>query len=105
MKAFYIIIIISSLIIIDGIYNLFFRKPKFRIIRMKLSREAEKAYHPLRYRIEQQQIFLFGLFRYWSTPTFAPPHLFEKSDEAVDKIFEEVGVGNSKIIFGKEAKK
>lgn len=104
MTTFYIIIIISFIFIIDGVYNLCLRKPKFSIIRMKISKEGEKAYHPLKYRIKQQQVFLFGLIKYWSTPTFAPPHLFEKTNEAFNKIIEEVGVGNSIIIVGENEK-
>lgn len=78
---------------------------KFRIVRNKLSEEGEKAFHPLRYRIEQRHTILCFI-HWWSTPTFPPPHNFEKYDEAVhkilDKILEEVGDGNSKTIIGKE---
>lgn len=62
---------------------------KFRIVRQKLSDRGEKAFHPLRYRIEQRHCLLFGLVSWWSTPEFGPPHLFERPDDAMTKISEE----------------
>lgn len=67
-------------------------KKTFRIVRNKLSEEAEKSFHPYRYRIEVRHTIFFFV-HWWSTPTFAPPHLFEKLDDAINKIVEEVGEG------------
>lgn len=72
----------------------------FRIVRNELSKEGEQAYHPLRYRIEQRRTILCFI-HWWSTPLFAPPHLFEFPDEAVEKIKEECG-NNINIIMEDE---
>lgn len=62
-------------------------KKKFRIVRNNLSEEGEKAFHPLRYKIEQRRTILFFI-HLWSTPDFGPPHNFEHSLEAVNHIKE-----------------
>ena len=46
----------------------------FRIVRNNLSEEGEKAYHPLRYRVEQKYSLLF--LHFWGTPQFPPGHNF-----------------------------
>jgi hypothetical protein len=61
---------------------------KFRIVRNNLSSEGEKAFRPLRFRIEQYHHLLFGLIHWWETPEFAPPHNFEATWEAAYAIWE-----------------
>ena len=60
---------------------------RFRIVRNNLSEEAENAYHPLRWRIEQRHTILFFI-HWWSTPDFEPPHNFEYSFQASSAIME-----------------
>jgi hypothetical protein len=57
----------------------------FRIIKNELSEEGTKAFHPLWYRIEQRHTVLFFI-RWWGTPSFAPPHLFENDCDAMKHI-------------------
>ena len=54
----------------------------FRIQRIEVS-EANR-YNPyiFKARIEQRYNILFGLFHYWNSPSFAPPHLFHDDEEA-----------------------
>jgi hypothetical protein len=60
-------------------------KKHFRIVRNNLSKEAEKSYHPLRYRIEERYTIFFFI-HWWSTPTFAPPHNHETYTDAYQYI-------------------
>ena len=39
----------------------------------------------------EERYTLFFFLHWWNAPSFAPPHLFEKYDDAIDKIIEEVG--------------
>lgn len=59
----------------------------FRIIKNELSEEGAKSFHPLWYRIEQRHTFLFFI-HFWSSPEFAPPHLFENDCDAMRQIKE-----------------
>ena len=54
----------------------------FRIIKNELSKEGEKAFHALRYKIEQRYTLLFFI-HWWGTPSFEPPHLFENDCDAM----------------------
>ena len=55
----------------------------FRIKRLDIS--ETNMYNPnvLKAQIEQRYSFLFGLFHFWSSPSFAPPHLFHDDQDAV----------------------
>lgn len=57
----------------------------FRISKNELSEAGKQAFHPLWYRIEQRYTFLFFI-HWWGTPTFAPPHYFEKANDAYNYI-------------------
>ncbi len=48
--------------------------------------------HVLPWKIEERYT-LFFFFHLWGTPYFAPPHRFDKPDDAVNKVIEEVGKG------------
>lgn len=60
-------------------------RKKFRIVKNELSEEGLKAFHPLRYRIEQRHTILFFI-HWWGTPEFEPPHLFENDCDAMKHI-------------------
>lgn len=60
----------------------------FRLVRILLSEEGEKAFHPLRCKIEQRHSLLFGLVKWWGSPQFAPPHLFKDDTAACKYIWE-----------------
>lgn len=62
-------------------------RKKFRIVKNELSEEGLKAFHPLRYRIEQRYTLLFFI-HWWGTPTFEPPHNFEHDYDALKHIKE-----------------
>ena len=62
-------------------------RKKFRIVWNELSKEGLKAFHPLRYRIEQRYTLLFFI-HWWDAPMFAPPHNFEFVRDAVKHIKE-----------------
>ena len=59
----------------------------FRIVRNNLSKEGAKAFHPLRYRIEQRYTLLF-IIHWWGTPVFEPPHNFEDISGAMNHILK-----------------
>ena len=42
------------------------------------------------WKIEERYTLLFFI-HWWSTPNFAPPHRFERMDDAVNRVFEVVG--------------
>lgn len=61
-----------------------------KVFRIKMIEVPEaNRYNPyvLRARIEQRYNILFGLFHYWSSPSFAPPHLFHDGEEAARYIW------------------
>lgn len=60
-------------------------RKKFRIVNNELTEEGKKAFHPYWYRIEQRHTLLF-FFHWWGTPTFEPPHYFEKVCDAMKHI-------------------
>jgi len=62
-------------------------RKRFRIVNNELSEEGKKAFHPLWYKIEQRHTLLF-FFHWWGTPEFAPPHYFEKYQDAERHIRE-----------------
>ena len=55
----------------------------FRITRLDISEANKNNPYILNARIEQRYNILFGLFHYWSSPSFAPPHLFHDDQDAV----------------------
>lgn len=54
----------------------------FRIKRIETAEVNKNNPHILDAIIEQRYNILFGLFHYWSSPSFAPPHLFHDEQEA-----------------------
>lgn len=52
----------------------------FRVSRMSISKANEGNLFILRYKLEQR----YGLIlHFWGSPSFAPPHLFRTSEEAL----------------------
>lgn len=62
------------------------------IFNWKRHRIVRTDLHTYPWKIEERYTLFFFL-HWWNTPTFAPPHLFEKLDDAINKIVEEVGEG------------
>lgn len=56
----------------------------------KRYRIVRTGYQTLPWKIEERYTLMFFL-HWWNTPTFAPPHRFEKMDDAMNKVIEEVG--------------
>lgn len=55
-------------------------KKVFRISEMPISKTNEGNPNILRYKLEQR----FGLiFHFWGSPSFAPPHLFARVEDAL----------------------
>lgn len=61
-------------------------KHVFRLRRIDISPINRNNPSILRVRIEQRYNILFGLFHYWSTPSFAPPHLFVTKRDAIYRL-------------------
>ena len=59
----------------------------FRINKIDVSKLNENNPYVLRYRIEQRHTFMF-FFHYWSSPMFAPPHMFHSVTQAICAITE-----------------
>lgn len=54
----------------------------FRIKRLDVAKVNKDNPNVLNAQIEQKYSFLFGIFHFWSSPSFAPPHLFHDEQEA-----------------------
>lgn len=54
----------------------------------RVYRITNSGYKIAKYKIEQRHTILFFL-HWWSTPEFAPPHLFEEREDAYMHIREE----------------
>jgi len=68
-------------------YHEFTRIMLFNWKRWRIVRTDSRIYP---WKIEERYTLFFFLY-WWNTPAFAPPHRFEKMDDAVNKIIEEVG--------------
>lgn len=62
------------------------------IFNWKRYRIVRTGFQTYPWKIEERYT-LFFFFHWWNTPHFAPPHLFERIDDAVNKVIEEVGEG------------
>ena len=59
----------------------------FRINKIDIGKPNENNPYVLRYKIEQRHTFMF-FFHYWSSPEFAPPHMFQTVAQAIYTIIE-----------------
>lgn len=62
--------------------NMKFNWKRYRIVK------TDSRIYP--WKIEERYTLFFFL-HWWNTPSFAPQHRFERPDDAVNKIIEEVG--------------
>ena len=68
-------------------YHEFTRIMLFNLKRWRIVKTDSRI---LPWKIEERYTLFFFL-HWWNTPSFAPPHRFEKMGDAVNKIIEEVG--------------
>ena len=70
--------------IVDFLNKLIFGHT-YRIVKMDVLDMLKDNPIVFRYKIEERYSFM-GIFHFWGTPEFAPPHMFHDKDEAIECI-------------------
>lgn len=70
--------------IVDFLNKLIFGHT-YRIVKMDVPDTLKDNPFVFRYKIEERYNFM-GIFHFWGTPEFTPPHMFHDIDEAIDYI-------------------